>query len=84
MRAFAKVIVEEKHGQWSAFLMDLPQVAFGGEYPSDAIWRLLRHIGEHCFDVDEIAAVEDATRDGHLEFLIPLVGRRRIPAPSFN
>jgi hypothetical protein len=28
--------------------------------------------------------VEEGTRDGHLEFLIPLAGLRRIPTPSVN
>ena len=84
MRAFSKIIVEEKDGQWSAWFNDLPQVAIGGEWPSDAITRLLEHAGEQNFDAGGIVAVEDGTRDGHLEFLMPLVGLRRIPVPSVN
>ena len=84
MRAFSKIIVEEKNGQWSAWFIDLPQVVFSGEWPSDAIKRLLEHLGEQNFDAEGIVAVEDGTRDGHLEFLMPLVGFRRIPLPSVN
>ena len=84
MRAFSKVVVEEKEGQWSAWFEDLPQVAIGGEWPSDAIRKLLEHFGEQNFDAEGIIAIEDGTRDGHLEFLMPLVGFRRILVPSVN
>ena len=84
MRAFAKIIVEEKGGLWTAWFKDLPQVAIGGDWPSDAIKRLLEHLGEQNFDAEGIIAVEEGTRDGHLEFLMPLLGFRRIPVPSVN
>ena len=84
MRAFSKIIVEENGGHWTAWFKDLPQVAIGGEYPSEAIDRLLKHVGEANFDAEGIVTVEDGTRDGHLEFLMPLVGFRRIPVPSVN
>lgn len=84
MKAFAKLIVEENDGHWTAWFKDVPQVAMGGEFPSDAIRRLLEHLGEENFDAEGIVAVEDGTRDGHLEFMIPLVGYWRIPVPSVN
>ena len=84
MRAFNKIIVEEKDGHWTAWFKDLPQVSTGGEWPAEAIKKLLEHIGTEHFDAEGIVAVEDATRDGHLEFLMPLVGFRRIPVPSVN
>ena len=84
MRAFRKVIVEEHEGQWSAWFENLPQIAIGGEWPSDAISKLLEHLGEENFDAEGIIAIDEVTRDGHLEFLMPLVGFRRIPVPSVN
>ena len=84
MRAFAKIIVEENDGQWSAWFKDVPQVALGGEWPADAIKRLLEHLGAENFHAEGIVAVEDGTRDGHLEFMMPLVGFRRMPNPSLN
>ena len=84
MRAFSKIIVEEQNGHWTAWFNDLPQVAIGGEWPSDAIRKLLEHCGEANFDAEGIVTVEDGTRDGHLEFLMPLLGFRRIPVPSVN
>ena len=84
MRAFAKIIVEENDGQWSAWFKDVPQVGLGGEWPTDAIKRLLDHLGPENFHAEGIVTVEDGTRDGHLEFMIPLVGYWRIPVPSVN
>ena len=84
MRTFSKIIVEEQNGHWAAWFKDLPQVAIGGEFPSDAITRLLQHIGRVNFDAEGIVAVEEGTRDGHLEFLMPLVGYRQFPLPSLN
>jgi hypothetical protein len=84
MQAFSKIIVEEKEGHWTAWFDDLPQIATGGEYPCDAIKRLLQRLGEENFDAEGIIAVSDGTREGHLEFLLPLLGLRRIPAPSMN
>lgn len=84
MKAFSKIIVEERDGHWTAWFEDLPQVALGGEWPSDAINRLIEHVGQEHFDADGIAAFQNGSRDGHLEFLMPLVGFRRIPVPSVN
>ena len=84
LRAYSKIIVEERDGHWTAWFIDLPQVAIGGEWPSDAIKRLLKHVGEENFHAEGIVTVEEGTRDGHLEFLMPLVGFRRIPIPSVN
>ena len=36
------------------------------------------------FDVEQISAIEDAARDGHLEFRVPHRNRWRIPVPSRN
>lgn len=84
MRLYTKIIVEERQGHWSASFADRPSVAFGGEWPSQAIFRLLEAWGAEQFDESEILACEDATQEGYLEFLIPLSGRIRIPQPSLN
>ena len=84
LRAFAKIVVEENEGHWTGWFNDLTQVVIGGEWPSDAIRKLLEPLGEVNFDAEGIVTVEEGTRDGHLEFLMPLVGFRRIPVPSVN
>ena len=83
MRAFVHIIVEQLHGHWSAWISGAPEVAFGGAFPADAIRRLLDSIGD-WFDVEQISPVDEATRDGHLEFRIPYRARRWIPVPSVN
>jgi hypothetical protein len=84
IRTYVKVITELSGSQWSAWFEDLPQVSFGGQYPSAAIERLLEHVGNDQFDTDQIVSIDDATREGHLEFRIPLLHHRRIPNPSQN
>ncbi len=51
--------------------------------PADAIRRLLDGFGNQ-YDGEQIVAIDKATRDGHLEFLVPEVYRLRIPSPSVN
>ncbi len=84
MRAFAYIIVEQLHGHWTAWFSDTPHVAFGGEWPADAIRRLLEAFGDNQFDTDHIDSVDDASTIDHLEFRIPYRDRRRIPVPSQN
>lgn len=84
MRALAHIIVEQQDGHWSAWFSGTPQVACGGQWPADAIQRLLDGFGGMEFDGEELTAIEDATRDGHLEFLIPHLNRWRIPVASVN
>ena len=85
MRAFVHIIVEELHGHWSASFSGLPHVGYGGAWPAEAVRRLVDAIGSADLDSDSIIAVEDATRDGHLEFLIPYRTRWRHPvAVSLN
>lgn len=84
MRIFAHIIVEQLHGHWTAWFRDMPQVACGGEWPADAIRRLLKAFGDNRFDTDHIDAVDDASTVDHLEFRIPCRDRRRIPVPSKN
>lgn len=82
-RRFLRIICEQDHGQWSAWFASLPQVAAGGEFPAEAIDELLV-LFEGLFVETEICSSDPATRDGHLEFLIPLAELRRLPVPSVN
>ena len=84
IRAFATIIVEGADDCWSAWFRDVPQVAIGAEWPAEAIQRLLSHFGDEDFDGEEIVVVDEDTREGHHEFLVPLRGRSRIPTPSIN
>lgn len=84
MRAFAHIIVEQHLGHWSAWFSGTPQVAYGGQWPADAIRRLLDAMGANQFDAEQIAVIDEATRHGHLEFRVPFRDRLRIPVPSRN
>lgn len=84
MRAFSHIIVEQRDGHWSAWFSGQPQIACGGPWPTVAIQRLIEAFGGTELDGEEIVAVEDATRDGHLEFLIPYRNRLKIPEVSMN
>ena len=84
MRAFAHIIVEQHLGHWSAWFSGTTQVAYGGQWPADAIRRLLDAIGGNQFDAEQIVAIDEATKDGHLEFRVPYRDRWRIPVPSLN
>lgn len=76
------IIVEALHGHWSAWFKESPHVGYGGEYPSEAIERLLAGTGANV-NTDKIIEFEAAHRDGHMEFLIP-TRFRLIPTPSVN
>ncbi len=83
MIAYVHIIVTQADDHWSAAYRETLQVGFGGEIPSVAILRLLEFTGANV-DVEGIVAIEEATRDGHLEFLIPCRESHRIPIPSMN
>ena len=80
---FVHVIVEQHDGHWSAWFSRRPELSCGGQWPADAIRRLLDGFGNQ-FDGKEIVALDSASRDGHLEFLVPEIYRLRIPAASVN
>jgi hypothetical protein len=84
MRAFSHIIAEERDGHWSAWFSGQPQIACGGQWPTVAIQRLIEAFGGMELSEEEIVSVEDATRDGHLEFLIPHRSRWRMPVVSIN
>lgn len=79
------LIVEEHGGQWTAWVKGEPEIGYGGEWPADAIRRLLRDSGWDEFNPEEIVSVDASTREGHLEFLIPSSSRWQYPVePSLN
>ena len=84
MRQYLKINAEGSAESWTVWFEDAPQIAFSGEWPSAAIDKLLDPLGSDQFDNEGIMAVHEGTRDGHLEFLIPLIGRFKIPQPSVN
>jgi hypothetical protein len=51
-------------------------------HSTKAIKRLLEHHAHDDFDVAKISAIDSATRDGHLEFWLPVRDTR--PRPSVN
>ncbi len=81
---FVKIIVEGAHQFWTAWIEGTPQVAFSGLWPSQAIERLIDHLGAEQFETDNVAAFDQGTRDGHLEFMLPLKRRSSIPPFSMN
>ncbi len=83
MQSFARVIVEESRGRWSAWLSDTPEIGCCDFDLVDAIVELI----VVCDDViafERIVALDEATREGHFEFLIQYRDRMRIPVPSLN
>jgi hypothetical protein len=55
-----------------------------GQWPSDAVQRLVDALAGSQLDTDRIVTIDDAARDGHLEFLIPYRNRWRLPDVSLN
>ncbi len=85
MRAFVHILADELHGHWSASFSGLPHVGYGGAWPAEAVRHLVDAIGSADLDTDNIIAIDTATRDGHLEFLVPYRSRWRHPvAVSLN
>lgn len=85
MRTYIRVIVKKTSPkQWSASFADVPEIATGGKFPSQAIARLFLLVGDDTVNVDELTEITDAARDGHLEFRIRLLNHWTIPVPSMN
>jgi len=85
LRLFARIIVEQQNPEhWLAWFSDSPKQIAGGVWPSDALARLVLLFRLNELNTDEVSAIDDATRDGHLEFRIPFRQRWRIPVSSAN
>ena len=79
MRAFAHIIVELSHGQSWASFKGTPEVGYGGLVAQHAVRRLVEAIGGDDLDLEDLIEIESARRDGHSEFLVPHLSRRRHP-----
>ena len=85
MRAFAHIHVVQWHGQYWASFKGTPEVGYGGLAAEHAVRRLVEAIGGDDLDLENIIEIESARRDGHSEFLVPYLSRRRHPvAVSVN
>ena len=62
------IICERLHGHWSAWFIDSPETAFGGEWPADAIERLVATVPE--LDAEKIVADHEQSTDTRLVFVI--------------
>jgi hypothetical protein len=71
MQAFAHVIAESNDGSWSAWFRHEPSVVSRGEDWAHAVAVLIDVHGSPKLKWNQIIAVEETTREGHAEFLIP-------------
>lgn len=62
----------------------LPKVAFRGHQSANAAQRLLNALGGNQCDAEQIIAIDEATRGGHLEFRVWYRDRWGIPVPPQN
>ena len=85
MRAYARIIAEQQSADhWTAWFADLPQMSASGEWPSEAVMKLLELFGSNEFETDETSSIDDATTEQHIEMRIPFKRLRRIPVASVN
>ena len=84
MIVWTTIIVEQLHGHWSAWFQNEPGAGYGGEWPSQAIERLLDANARELYDTNAMHPIEGETRDDHLEFLIRYLGRNELPKMSRN
>jgi hypothetical protein len=73
MGLLARVIVEQRDDQWTAYFGDEPQTTASASQPIQAMQRLLRTVGNGEFHESGLQQIDEATRDGHLEYLIPFL-----------
>jgi hypothetical protein len=81
MKRFAHIIVEQLRGHWSAWFAYDSGTRFNGEFPSEAIERLLNGFDASFLPL-RITEIQEKSYDGHLEFLVEI--RKGIPIPSLN
>lgn len=85
MRAYVQIIIEQKsHEHWMAWFAEIPQCPAGGRWAADALARLLLLFGHEQFEIADTSSVAGAARPGHVEVVIPLRRRLRMPKPSVN
>ena len=71
MELFARVILEEQNGRWTAYFGDEPHLAVTDSQSTPALLRLLQTIGRGEFMESAIRPVTEACRKGHREYLVP-------------
>ena len=79
MQAFAHVIAESDQGFWSAWFSNDPNVVCRGDDWAHAVAVLIDVHGSPKLKWNQIIAVDETTREGHAEFLIPYFSTRRRP-----
>ena len=75
-----RVIVERRHGHWSAWFADAPASAYGGEWPAEAIETLVAAHPERGIVAGELEPIEEKVTNDHLEFVAQV--RAAAIAPS--
>ena len=85
MQAFAHVIAESDQGSWRAWFRNKPEVVSVGDDWAHAVAVLIDVHGSPKLKWNQIIQVEETTREGHTEFLIPYShSKRRLFANSAN
>jgi hypothetical protein len=56
------------HGHWTAWFADSPETAFGGEWPAEAIQRLVATVPG--LDVERLTADHEQSLDDRLVFVL--------------
>ena len=84
MIVWETIVVEQLHDHWSAWFRNEPGTGYGGEWPSQAIDRLLLANNSELFDTDQIHPIDEQTLVGHLEFVIRYLGSNELPETSLN
>ena len=85
MRSYARIVVEEQDvNQWTAWIVGSADLAVQGRSLGNALTNILLEFGVEEFEVKNLSMDRDATREGHLEFCVPLRRRRQIPVTSSN
>ena len=90
MRAIRVIAEEAAPHRWTARFASSVHLSAVGESPHASIQKLIDRNCPGLLDIDRMSPVNDASRDGHLEFDIPVRDHRCValgssfPKPSTN
>ena len=85
MKMSVHIVCEQQAiDHWTAWHADTPQIAVGGEWPSQAIERLIDMFPPGELEPALIRAIAESSRTGHLEFEIPFRWARHVFRQSVN
>ncbi len=73
MQTFAHVIAEWNYGRWTAWFSHEPDTVCGGHDWACAVAILIDVHGSPRLRWQQLVRIEEKTRDGHAEFLVPYV-----------